>query len=127
MTDAGFIQSGSPVDNLILSRHKTKDVILAENQDIVRGEVLGEITAGGEFITSLSAAVDGSEDVSVIALKAAVTGGAETQSIPVLIEGEVSENDLIFGAGHSIASTRKAMRQLSIVYRDQNEVQVVIP
>lgn len=90
--------------------------VIAAGQQLVRGAVLGEVTASGEYKLSASAASDGSQAPSVI-LDADIdtTGGAAPG--PLLLTGEVLGSALTLGAGHTLAAVRKALRPLSIFVR----------
>lgn len=78
-----------------------------------RGTVLGRITASGKYVKSLAASEDGSEDPIEILAEDVDATSADKQAITYLT-GEFNASELTFGTGHSAASTRDALRALSI-------------
>lgn len=110
------LSSDSNVDDLIgsdagalLARKYT----LLSGQDIVRGTVLGVITASGKVITSLSAAGDGSQTPFGVA---AVDADASSGDVEVLVytRGSFNENALTLGAAHTVSSIREGLRDKGI-------------
>ncbi len=91
----------------------TDTVTIKQGEVRLRGAVLGKITATGKYILSASAAVDGSQNPTVVLLQD-VDATAADQLAPVLTSGEVNEYALILGAGHTVASIKDALRLLSI-------------
>ena len=77
------------------------------------GAVLGEVTASSEFKLSASGAADGSEAPSVVLWEGVDASGGAVQA-EVLIAGDVRSSELTLGAGHTVASIRKALRGLSL-------------
>lgn len=90
--------------------------VIAAGQQLVRGSVLGQITAGGQYKLSESAADDGSE-VPVVVLDADIdtTGGAAPG--PLMLTGEVLGSELTLGTGHTVAAVKAALRPLSLFVR----------
>lgn len=121
MVSGGFFSASVSRDNLLLGTENFRDhEILDESQNVVRGEVMGKKTANGRIVSSLAAASDGSEDVYTIILQDAETGVGETQSVSVLKMGQVNQNALTFGIGHTIANTKENFRDLGIYYQDSS-------
>lgn len=91
-------------------------ITVASGQVQPAGAVMGEVTANEKYILSASAATDGSEAPSVILWEAvdATDGDVETEA---LICGDVRGEKLALGAGHTLASVRKALRSLSLFVR----------
>jgi len=118
--DGGFITGVSPVSKLIVGPYDTDTETLDQNQSIVQGAVLGRITTGGLLILSLSGAVDGSEVPRFVFLGTgigeidAVTGGAENLEIVVMTHGQVNEEELSFGTGHTKATVKTPLRDVGI-------------
>ena len=78
-----------------------------------RGEVLGQITASGKYIKSLSAAGDGSQVPTAILAETVDTTGGDKPAI-VYLTGEFNEDAILLGAGHTVASIRNGLRALCI-------------
>lgn len=91
-------------------------VVIAVGQALLRGAVLGKVTAGGEYLLSASAAVDGSQ-TPVVILDEDVDTTAGALPAPVLLAGEVSGDELTLGAGHTLAGVKAALRPLSLFVR----------
>ncbi len=87
---------------------------------LVRGTVMGRITAGGNFIQSLSTAVDGSQTPVAILLEDVPVSGAARIGV-VGRTGEYAFQKLILGASHTRASIEQGLRALSIFFRDIQE------
>jgi hypothetical protein len=84
--------------------------------NLVRGTVMGRITASGNFIQSLSAASDGSQNpVAILAEDVDASGGAKPGV--VYLTGEFKGAALIIGASHTLASVKLAFRALGIFIR----------
>ena len=116
ITRAGFTSEGvfTP-DNLIAGDFpiRTEKVVLISGQNVIRGTVLGVITASGKYNKSLSAAGDGSQNVFAIAAES-VDASAGDKELVVYLSGDFNEDQLTFGTGHTAASTFAALRNLSI-------------
>jgi len=80
---------------------------------VVRGHVLGKVTATGKLIISLAAAGDGSQTPYAIALEGADATGGD-KNIVVALSGEFNEDKLTLGAGHTLASIRDGLRDKGI-------------
>lgn len=90
--------------------------VIAAGQVLKRGAVLGQITTGGQYKLSASAASDGSEAPKVILDEDIdTTGGARPG--PLMLTGEVHGAALQLGTGHTIASVKAALRSLSLFVR----------
>ena len=122
--NGGFI-SGTvvPDDFVVGTEYYTEPGVLNENETIERGTVLGKITSGGNMRKSLSASSDGSEVPYAIALDEAVTAGGENENIPMLVAGQVNQNNLDVGAGHTLASIKAGLRDKGIHFVDTTEVE----
>lgn len=80
---------------------------------LVRGTVLGKITSGGKYTTSLQAAGDGSETPEAILLED-VDATAADKVAPVALTGEFNEDTLTIGTGHTAASIKAGLRNKGI-------------
>jgi hypothetical protein len=92
---------------------RTLDVTIASGQNLVRGALLGKITASGKYVLSLAAAADGSQTpVAILAEDVDATGG--DKSGIVYISGDFNENAITYGTGHTADSVRAGLRDLNI-------------
>lgn len=91
-------------------------VTIAADQVLSRGAVLGKVTASGEYVLSLAAATDGSEDPVAILNADIDTTGAAADGLARLT-GEVLGSQLTLGTGHTLAGVKAALRSLSLFVR----------
>ena len=91
----------------------TEMVTIAAGQNLAIGSVLGKVTATGKYVLSTSAATDGSQVPSVI-LSADIDATAADQQEIAYLSGKFLAKNLKFGAGHSAASVRAALRDVNI-------------
>jgi Bacteriophage lambda head decoration protein D len=113
----GLISHGILTQDVLFAGHVadrvTKMVTLTGAGALVRGTVLGRITASDKYLTSLSAAADGSQvPKAILAQDADATGGDVL--VPVYFTGEFNEDALVLGAAHTLASIRDGLRQMGI-------------
>lgn len=112
MTKVGITNEAGPgYDDLIAGAADliTDSVVVTGGADLLRGALLGRVTADGSMVLSLSAASDGSEDpVAVLAEDAAVDTDGD-QTAVVYIAGEFNENKITFGTGHTAASVKNVL------------------
>ena len=112
----GFTAQGTLAPDVLLAgdyARSTKVVTITGAAALVRGTVLGRITASDKYQTSLSAAVDGSQvPKAILAQDVDVTGGDLTA--PIFLTGEFNEDALTLGAAHTLASIRDGLRQMGI-------------
>lgn len=121
MPDLALSTDTYNADNLIGANYPLvgESVVISNGQNLQRGAVLGRVTANGEYILSLSGAVDGSETPeAVLAEDVDASGGAKTAMI--YLTGIFNSNRLSFGTGHtaSTQATRDALRLRGIFMRD---------
>lgn len=95
--------------------HEYESFTLSAGTAYKRGTVLGQITATGKLLTSLSGAADGSQiPMAVLCEDVDATGG--DINFKVLVHGKVNPEALIFGTGATEANTKAAMRDAGIYY-----------
>ena len=115
-----FESAGSMApDNLLTGDFPivTDEVTIAAGAgQLQRGAVLGKITASGKYILSLAAAADGSQTPDAI-LAQAVDASAADRKATAYIAGSFQARGLVFGAGHTAASTKAGLRTKSIFVR----------
>lgn len=102
-------------DQLIAGPHQlvTDTVTVVSGQTVVRGAVLGMITASGKYVLALAAANDGSQVPSAIAADY-VDASAGDALGGVYLAGEFNGNALVLGAGITLAAAKAALRPQSI-------------
>lgn len=96
---------------------RTIGVTILSGQNLLRGALLGKITASGKYILSLSAAVDGSQTpVGILGEDVNATAGDAVSF--EYVAGDFNSRKVIFGTGHTIASVREALHARSIYLHD---------
>ncbi len=92
----------------------TQPITIASGASVLpRGTVLGQITASGKYIQSLSAASDGSQTpIAILADQADPTSG-DVQA-GAYFAGEFNSNALSLGTGWTVASVTIALRDAAI-------------
>lgn len=112
----GMISDAYVPDQLIAGDLKivTDNVTIASGAGVVvRGSVLGKITASGKYIVSATAAVDGSQNPVAI-LADTVDATAADHVAGVYIQAEVNGNALTLGAGWTVTTIKAALQPLSL-------------
>jgi hypothetical protein len=99
-------------DRLIagLTQQVTWNGILITGQNLKRGAVVGKITASAKLTLSLSASSDGSQVPYGVMLDDYDATAADAANVGVIVKGEVNENALILGTGHTLATIREGLR-----------------
>jgi len=111
-----FTNAGTHVhDNLIGGDvvPAVTESIVVDTGNLVRGAVLGRITANGKYVLSASAAVDGSQTTLAILAEDANATAADGVTVDYLT-GEFNTAALTLGAGHTIASITPTLRDAGI-------------
>lgn len=86
----------------------------AEDADVGDVVTITVAAGSGKHLLSLSAAVDGSQHPVAILARDTDASAADVDNVPVYISGEFNEERLVFGAGHTAATVRDALRDLNI-------------
>src|SRR5690348_9056987 len=81
----------------------TRKVTLVAGQTLVRGAVLGIITASGKYTLSASAAADGSQAPDSILAQDCDATAADAECL-IYERGTFNEGAVTLGAGHTVAS-----------------------
>jgi hypothetical protein len=117
MTYASFATEGTYTpDALVAGNHELlvgRKVTILTGQNLLRGTVMGKITASGKYIASLAAAVDGSEVPDLILAEAADATAADVSAL-AYARGDFTTNALTIGAGHTAASIAEGLRAKGI-------------
>lgn len=96
---------------------RTLGITIASGQNLLRGALLGKVTATGKFILSLSAASDGSQNpVGILGEDVNATGG-DVVSFEY-VAGDFNSRKVTFGTGHTVASVREVLHARSIYLHD---------
>jgi hypothetical protein len=95
---------------------QTETVVVAAGQNLLRGAVLGKITASGKYVLSTSAAADGSQTPTRVLLHD--TNAVADTRAPVAITGEFNSRRVILGAGHTVAGIRDGLAANSLFLVD---------
>lgn len=90
----------------------TVPVTIAAGANLVRGAVLGRVTASGKYIQSSSAASDGSQTPLLVLAVDAAAASADVQAV-AYASGAFDADKLVIGAGHTKASVEAAFRAAS--------------
>lgn len=94
-----------------------QSITIASSAALVRGAVLGKITASGKYILSASAAADGSQTpVAVLADDVDASGG-DVANVAVYLTGMFNGAKLSLGVGWTLATITPALRPSSIFVR----------
>jgi len=91
----------------------TKSITLISGQNLTRGTLLGKITASGKYTKSLAASSDGSQTPEAI-LAEACDASAGDKKTTIYQTGQFNQNAVIFGTGHTAATTAAGLRNKSI-------------
>jgi hypothetical protein len=113
---ASFTSTSIDPDNLLAGDTpppKIVSAVLTKGEVVVRGHVLGRVTADEKMLICLNAATDGSETPRYIAAEAADATAAEI-SILVFAEGEFNQDRLTFGTGTTIANSKVPLMDVNI-------------
>lgn len=103
-------------DNLVAGGTQlvARSITVASSAALVRGAVLGRITASGKYILSASAAVDGSETPDLVLAEDCDASGGDVTNVAAFEKGEFNETALTFGTGHDADSVRETLRGVGI-------------
>jgi hypothetical protein len=109
---ASFSQETLSHDKLIAGPTalvQSRKITLITGQNLVRGAVLGKITASGKYNLSLSAAVDGSQTPD--AILAEDTNATSGDKVTVAyFRGDFAESALTIGTAHTADTIREGLR-----------------
>jgi hypothetical protein len=115
---ASFTTENTVFDNLVAGLFPaivgTETLLSGEN--VLRGALLGRVTASGKLKLSLSAASDGSQTPVYIAFNAT---DATAGDMPIVVykTGEFNQGALTYGTGHTAASVAFGLESRSIYLR----------
>ena len=84
----------------------SQPVTIEAGADLVRGAVLGRITANGKYVLSATAAGDGSETAVAVLAEDAAAAAADVTA-PAYFTGAFADDLVTYGTGHT-ATTAEA-------------------
>lgn len=90
-----------------------RTVTVLSGQNLVRGAVLGKITASSKYQLSASAAADGSQTPDLV-LAEDVDASAADKPALAYARGDFNAGALTLGAGHTVASITEGLRAKGI-------------
>jgi len=95
----------------------TDSGILEEGQDLKAGAVLGVVTDTGKY--KLTATKNGDDDVTdgsqnPYAVLLEDTKATSDKIVPILLMGQIDENEISFGEGWDIDTLKPTLRKISI-------------
>lgn len=107
---AEFTSTSFTPDNLLAGGEiLSRAITLVSGQNLLRGAVLGKITASGKYNLSLAAANDGSETPDLILAEDTDASGGDKQTVAYFL-GNFVESRLTIGTGHTANSIREGLR-----------------
>jgi hypothetical protein len=113
---ASFASTAYTPDKLIAGNAHllvSRKVTLISGQNLVRGAVLGKITASGKYNLSLSGASDGSQTPDLILAEDCDASGGDKEAL-CYARGDFNETALTLGTAHTAASIREGLRAKGI-------------
>ncbi|NTZ48393.1 head decoration protein [Lelliottia aquatilis] len=95
----------------------TDTVDIGGANPLVRGTILGQITATGVYVLSVQTATDGSEVPSAVLVDNVTPGGATVRG-GIYELGIFNQNRITFDSSWTIPALKTALRPFSIFLRD---------
>lgn len=114
---AGVSSADSPIaveliannSGLLFARKGT----LLSGQNLLRGALLGRITASGKYVLSLSASSDGSQVPTAVLVHDTDATAGDVETL-VYQRGDFNQAAMTFGTGHTPTSVADALRDAGI-------------
>lgn len=101
-------------DKLLASDYPAvTDIVTIDTGALVRGTVLGKITATGKYVICNSANADGSQNPAAVLAEDADATAADVQAA-VYLSGSFNQAALVFGGADTADTHRAALRDLNI-------------
>lgn len=113
---ASFTSTAYTQDKLIAGNAHllvSRSITVISGQNLVRGAVLGKITASGKYNLSLSAAADGSQTPDLILAEDCDASGGDKTAL-AYSRGDFNANALTLGSAHTAASITEGLRAKGI-------------
>lgn len=116
MTTAKFTTDTYVPDRLVAQNAHlliAENIVLKNGENLVRGALLGKITASGKYVLSLSAAADGSQTpVAILAVDTWAQGADKATT--AYFRGDFDASAITLGASHTLASVKAGLRANNI-------------
>lgn len=112
-------QSNMTMDNLFAGDVMpvvTVGIVIVQGQVLTRGTVLGEITASKKCAVVDSSKADGTQKPYAI-LTDDIDATAGDVKATAYVTGEFNESALVFGGADTVATHKKALREIGIITR----------
>jgi hypothetical protein len=118
MNNPVMVQSTYTPDRLIAgpSQILSEEVTIFTGENLVRGALVGKITATGKYILSLSAAADGSQ-IPAGVIAGDVDATAADKPAVMYTAGEFNEDEMTIGTAHTADTVRDGLRDKGIHLR----------
>lgn len=116
---ASFASSTYTPDRLVAGNQVgliARQITVISGQNLVRGAVLGKITASSKYNLSLSAAADGSQTPDLILAEDCDASGGDATAL-AYEAGVFNTNALTIGAAHTLASIQEGLRAKGIHFQ----------
>lgn len=113
------ITEGTRAENFIvqdLGWMSRETVVVAQNQTLAAGTVLGKVTASGQYVILAPAAADGSQTAAGISLNKVTTGAGQTAEAAILARlATVNLGELVWPGGITTPQRTAAIAQLAAI------------
>lgn len=113
---ASYSKNSYTPDNLIAGNADlliSRKVTIPSGQTLLRGALLGKITASGKYVLSLSGAADGSQTPDAVLAYDVGTTTADTEAL-IYVRGDFQAGAITYGTAHTAASVREGLRAKGI-------------
>lgn len=92
-------------------------ITIITGQNLIRGSVLGKITASSKYNLSLSGAGDGSQVPDLILAEDVDASAGDKEGL-AYSRGDFNSNALTLGTAHTVASIKEGLRDKGIILID---------
>ena len=117
MMPASYASNAYVPDQLIAGNANElvgEKITVLSGQVLLRGAVLGKITASGKYVLSLSAAADGSQTPDFILAEDCDAAAGDKIAL-AYSRGDFIAEKMILGASHTVASIKEGLRVKNII------------
>lgn len=106
-----FVESYAP-DNLLagLTQIVTENMVLSQGQKLMRGTVVGRVTATGKATICTAAATDGSQNAYGILLDYYDATAGDLGGCGVMVKGEMNDHAIVLDPSLTILAVHDALR-----------------
>lgn len=117
---ASFSSASNAYDRLIAGNADDligRKVTVISGQNLMRGALLGKITASGKYTLSASGASDGSQAPDAVLVDDCDASAGDAEAL-VYVRGDFNATAISYGTGHTAASVRDGLRSKGIFLID---------